>query len=285
MWRLTRGAGTGNVSSVESPPAGRVDARRAERRDERRAAARESLRSAANRPTRRGAVATVAAAALAVTAFISPWAMAAVLIVAVVFFGLGWLRLLGLPSLRGGPAVIIATGVAAVLLAVLAPDPEYAAIVMAGGIIGAFVHQMMRKDGRPRLVEHVSGVVGGCVSVLCGAGWIHAATIHTSAATAAAIAIALAAVVSASRLPGRSVILLGPIAGAVGGLGTGLVADSLGVVTGALIGAGVGLVCASLHVLLSWLPSSGRKRPATAAALLPVLLVGVPLELVSRLLA
>ena len=245
---------------------------------------RAALRAATNRPTRRGAVATVAAAARAGTAHLSPWAMAGVLLVAIAFYGLGWPRLLALPSLRGGPAVIIATGVAAVLVAVLVPHAEYSVMVMAGGIIAAFVHQMMRKDGRPRLVEHVSGVVGGCVAVLCGAGWILAAAVHPYAATAAAVAIALAAAVSASRLPGRTVILLGPPAGAAGGLAVGLLVGGIGPVLAALIGAGAGLVCAVLHVLLSWLPSSGRKRPATAAALLPVLLVGVPLELLTRLI-
>lgn len=229
-------------------------------------------------------MATLAAAALAVTAHVSPWAMAAVLLVAVVFFGLGWPRLLALPSLRGGPAVIIGTGVAAVATAVLAPDPEYTAMVMAAGIVAAFVHQMMRKDGRPRLVEHVSGVVGGCVSVLCGSGWIHAAAGNPAPTTAAAVAIALAAAVSATHLRGRMVIILGPLAGALGGLVVGVLAEPLSPVAALLIGAGAGLVCASLHVLLSWLPSSGRKRPATAAALLPVLLVGVPLELLTRLL-
>lgn len=253
------------------------------------------VRALTTAPIRRGLVATGAAGALAVAALVSPWLVAVVMVALQLWFTAGWMRLLGLPSQSAGGVVIMVSGVIAVGISLGTRDPKHLVLAIAAGLIAAFVVQMLRQDGRPRLVEDLSGIIGGAIAATCGAGWVIAAGHYPLFTFAAAVTISAVAAVAALPFYGRRVILISIPVGAVVSVLAGAVVVSLlmgmGLVEApenpsgaweplmlALLGGGIGLVTTMLHVLLSWLPSSGRRRPAAAAALLPVLLIGVSLE-------
>lgn len=90
--------------------------------------------------------------------------------IAVVFVGIGcvlaygWPRLLNLPSPRGTASVLAATtlALALVMLAGSAGDrTKWAGAVVCLGLIGSFLHQLLRQDGRPRLVMSLAGTALG----------------------------------------------------------------------------------------------------------------------------
>lgn len=241
-------------------------------------------------PLRRGMVAATAALALAAAATLHHVLVAGVVLVVVVLFALGWMRLLGLPSRRRGIPVITAVGVTALVVTTWTVNPDHLVLTTAFAVVAAFLLEMGRGDGRPRLVEDVSGLVAGSVVTVCGAGWVTVAEARPVLATTAALVVALVSLLAALPLPGRRVMVFAPVVGALAALaGHVLAADLLSLsgpdVRGHLValglGAALGLVTGTVQVILSWLPSSGRKRPAAAAALTPVLLMGVPLELVA----
>src|SRR5206468_7574638 len=67
----------------------------------------------------------------------------------------GWARLLDLPSPRGTTTVVILGGaLAAVAVALTTDEPllEWLSPALAAAVIGEFVHQLARWDGRPRMV-------------------------------------------------------------------------------------------------------------------------------------
>lgn len=235
-------------------------------------------------PTRASATAT-GAALVAVAGYASPTALTGVVLVLSVAFASGWPRLIDLPTNRGGSVVIALTAVAA-LLAARAGSVTGLTMVMGLAVVAAFVHQMMRRDGRPRLVESVSGIVTGCVVVLSGAGWAAADYGDVNQALVVTAAATIAAAAACTAVPGP-LRLVGSLATVVsGGVGVliGSLLDPVGPVPGGLVGLAVGVLTAALHVLFGQFPASRRLRPALAAALLTVLAVGVPVYMVGGLL-
>lgn len=233
----------------------------------------------------RAAVTSVGAATVALAGFAADGLLAAVVLGLSLVFAAGWSRLVDLPTHRG--VVVVVAGVSVVALAVaLTSTVAVLGIVMGLAVVAAFVHQMLRRDGRPRLTESVSGVVSGAVVVVSAAGWVAVgasgsppALVVTGAAT-----IAAAAAVTTVPVTARTVVILAPAAGGLAGLLAGVLIDDVGPVPGLLVGLAAGVLTSALHVLFGRFPASRRLRPALAAALLPVLVVGVPVYLVSRLL-
>ncbi|MHB1064955.1 MAG: hypothetical protein ACYC1Z_10810 [Georgenia sp.] len=235
-------------------------------------------------PTR-ASVTALGAALVAVAGYVSPTALTVVVLVLSLTFAAGWPRLVELPTNRGGSVVIALTALAALATARFG-SVTMLATVMGLAVVGAFAHQMLRRDGRPRLVESIAGIVTGGVVVVSAAGWVtgaggpvHQALVVTAAATIAAAA-AGTAIPAPLRLGGT---LATVVAGAVGLL-TGYLLASVGMLPGGLVGLATGVLTAALHVLFGQFPASGRLRPALAAALLVVLVVGVPVYMVGGLL-
>ena len=84
----------------------------------------------------------------------------------------GWAGLLGLPSPRGTTSVLAFGTAAAVLTGALTrTDPflRWMPAALALSMLVAFLHQLLRRDGRPRLVESVVSVVTGLAVVVSGA--------------------------------------------------------------------------------------------------------------------
>lgn len=236
-------------------------------------------------PTLRAVASTVAAGAVALGAVTAPAVMAGALLVAIVIFAVGWPRLVGLPTYRGPAVVVGGTGVAAVVVCVVAP-PHTLGIVMGLAVVAAFFHQMLRRDGRPRLVESISGVVAGETIVVAAAQWI-AVDAHAGYDTIALVgALALAVAVLATALPLSdpvSAVLATALAAGIGLL-LGWQLPLVGIYAGAVVGGGVGIITAALHILFGRFPGAGRRMPALAAAMTPVLVAAVPVYLATGFL-
>lgn len=234
-----------------------------------------------------GALAGVlAGAAVAVSAFLPVWAVAAVVTVLGLLLSWGWPRLTNLPSPRGTFAVLGATTIA-LMITLLASDAgdrsRWAGAVLSVGLIGSFVHQLLRQDGRPRLVMSLAGTALG-LGVL-GAGSYVVTAADDAVAHRLLLAVGLAASLGC---------LVDGVAGATSRrLELGLGQTVLGAVVGALaVLAGAdpvfSIAAGALSGLLSWaclrttvtLATSAHTRAQLAAGCACVLVCGlVPVAL------
>lgn len=233
----------------------------------------------------RAAVTALGAAVVALAGYLSRDLLTALILALCLVFASGWPRLIGLPTTRGAGVVIAVVAVAATAVVRLGSVAGLA-VVVGLAVIGAFVHQMLRRDGRPRLVESVAGVVTGCAVVVSAAGWSAptGGLVLASLTVTGAASIAAAAVCTA--LPVRTELgaALATVVAGVAGLVTGWALAAVGGLSGLLVGLAVGILTAALHVLFGRFPASGRVRPALAAAALPLLVPGMAIYLVAHLL-
>ncbi len=183
-------------------------------------------------------VLSAAAAALVAGAGVlgEPWVTLAALAVAL-GFAVGWPTLLRLPAPQGS-AVVVALGGGGGVLAVSLTrgDPVLRGLpeVVALAVLLAFVNELARSGGRPRLVESVSGGVSGVLLASAAAGWV--AALRTPAGVglvvAGALALFFAAAASAVPFGGWTAAGLTMFAGALGGVGSGVVMAQVGPAAG-----------------------------------------------------
>lgn len=224
----------------------------------------------------------VVALMLAIAAAASPGLLAVGLLACAGVIAWGWAGALALPTPRGTLGVLTLGGLALVL-AVLARDaapwlvwlPAAAALSM----IAALLHQLLRRDGRPRVVESVSAVVLALAIVGTGSLLIPASrtdlgialVVGALAAAAASSVTDLLGTVPAARPWCTPVALL---AGAGAASVTALLLDAP-----VLIWVLVGVVSAALsHAarrVLGVLPTMAHPRPRLVAAIASVLAVGL----------
>lgn len=245
----------------------------------------------------RAVVTAAACALLAGAVVIAPDSIVPALLVgaAIVVFALGWPRLLGVPPQNGASIVIALAGIAGVVAAGAVSRMIFIALVLAGGIIAAFIHQMLRKDGRPRLVESLAASVSGVAVVCAASGWIallgredqpNAGDFPSPLALTllATCTLAAASLVVAS-LPRTLAAWLAIIAPGVLGGALGLAFHTIHPAAGIVLGVALGILVSSLDQLFSRFPASGRVRPALAAALLPLLGAGIVVYTMARVVA
>jgi len=236
------------------------------------------------------AVSTAAAAtALAVTAYLGEGPLIALTVVLVLAFCGGWPSLLDLPARIGASIVIGLGGLGAVLTVARTEGEPFLRdlpIVIALAIVAAFVAEMVRRDGRERLVESVSGVVAGVLVAASAAGWIAAGrtTGGVSLVVTGAVALAFGSAVSALPLAGwaGAFATLGAAAGA--GVGAGLLVPGIDPQAGGLIGLAVGILIATLLELFGGLASLTRPWASAAVVVLPVTVTGILVYVVGRVL-
>ncbi len=207
----------------------------------------------------------------------------ALLVVAV---AAGWPGLVEAPAPRGTGVVVALGGLGGLAVVTLtdgAPFLRELPAVLAVAVLAAFVHELVRRDGRERLVESVAGTVAGVVVAGTAAGWVATGRTDDGAALVlvGAVALAVGSAVSALRLAAWSAPVTIAAATAAGAVTGYLAADPL---PGGLIGLAVGIVVATTHRVLDRLPSLRRRWPALAAAVLPVVATGVLVYVVGRVL-
>ncbi|MFC5381017.1 hypothetical protein [Aquipuribacter nitratireducens] len=215
------------------------------------------------------------------------WApVAFVAVVAAV--GYGWTRLLQVPVGWGVGWIVTGTGAVGALVVSLGGQEALAWVpaTFAVGVVVAFVHQMGRRDGRPRLVESVSASVTGQAVVLLGTGWLvaDAGTGSLAPALVGATGCASAALVMTLPWPRPLTLPLATLAaGLVAGAVGAWVVDGVGVVQALVIGAVAGATTAGLHVLLYRQPTTSHRRAAVSAGAACVMAAGLAVHVGARL--
>lgn len=236
------------------------------------------------------AVATAcAAAAIAGGVFLGEWGLLAVLVALVVAFAAGWAPLLGLPAPGGTFFVVLLPGLgalAAVHVTTTEPWLRYLPLVLAMGLLLSFTNELLRGDGRTRLVESLVGGVSGVVVAVSAAGWIAASKVPDGMALVLVCAVALAAASAVSATPLRGV--LNSVATLVGAVAASVVVAAvlpeLAPLDGVWAGAVAGILVSSLHMLFYRLPALRRRQAALAVIVLPVAMSGVLTYVVGRVL-
>lgn len=233
----------------------------------------------------RAVLTAVATAVLAVAAVSRlPYLIVAVLVVAILLFASGWPRLLELPRLSGPGLVITAAGLASLVIVVWW-DIAGLVVVVGLSVLAAFLAEMLRGDPRPRVVQAVTGSVTGAVIVISATGWVDIGQDEPALAVVliAAGALAVGAACTALPLPGQVVASLATLSGGALGGALGAVFDDVGVLVGILTGLTAGILTSAVHLLFGRFPTSTRRLPALAAAMLPLLLAGTPTYLLGAL--
>ena len=239
--------------------------------------------SAAGRAVLTAAIAVL----LAVGAYLGTVPLLAISVVLVLAFAYGWPTLLGLPWLWGSRVVIALAGIGAVIAGTISDgDVGGLAFIVAIGVILAFVSEMLRRDGRARLVESLCGAVGGVVGVVCVGGWLAAANSVQGTAlvvTAAACLAAAAAVSVAVPLPDVLNAILTTVAAGAAGVGISALLPHIGASQGLWAGLVAGVLVAAFHVLFDRLIDIRRPTVAIAAAVVPVLVGGMLIYIVGTI--
>jgi hypothetical protein len=237
----------------------------------------------------RAVVTAALAAAVAVAGYLGGLPLSIAAGVLALVFALGWPTLAGLPFAPGSAAVVGLGGVGAVAVVHLTttqPYLRYLPVVFAAAILLAFVNELLRRDGRTRLVESVSGTVAGTLIAVASAGWVAIGRIPGGEpiVVVGALALAVGSVVAAVHLAPWVGALVTIAASTAAGVLGGLLLPDISPVAGATLGLAVGILVATLHALFDQLPSLQRRWPSLAAVTLPVTVTGILVYVVGRVL-
>ncbi|MFV0457297.1 MAG: hypothetical protein ACK5MT_00790 [Actinomycetales bacterium] len=210
-------------------------------------------------------------AVLGLTGYLGDVAVLGVLLVFVVGLSSGWPVLLGLPTPRGSTTVLALCGAIAVVVVYGTyggphPPLQWLAPVVACSIVVTFMHQLLRRDMRPRLVESVAGVVTGVVVVESGTAWLPALSLLATSSLIGLISVAVTSLIIVLPVRRPLVAVLAPLASLVCGavvvvLGGGGVGPELAVALAVST-----LLCA-LDGLFRRLPSANSRQAAVAVAI------------------
>ncbi len=143
-----------------------------------------------------GAVLT--AALLALGAHADPMLLGAAVAWAGLVLAWGWPSLLGSPSRVGSSLAIAIAGVGSVVAVWAAKtDPylRYVPVALALALLAMFLHQLVRRDGRPRLTESIAITAAGLSIAAIGACYIALDRLDSGVAI---VTVSLAAVAAGS---------------------------------------------------------------------------------------
>jgi hypothetical protein len=238
-----------------------------------------------------GAIASVALAALIAAAAwtLTPLLLAAAVGVAVVVLAVGWASLLDLPAPRGSAVAVLLIGLGGAVVALQAgamtrPLAPFAAL-LALAVLLAFGHELLRRHGRPHLVESLTGTMAAEAVALLGAGWVLLPGTKLGLTAVAAVAAAVVGVRLAALLPIQDRVAgwVAFVAGAVFGTAGGVLVDPARYLPVALLSLGVSAVAAGLDRLLQRLPTMRGAAATLSASAAPVLAVGTVAYVLDRL--
>jgi hypothetical protein len=237
---------------------------------------------------------TIAVVALAglmtISAFAGPVLVAVSVALAAGVMVWGWPGLLGLPSPRG-TAVVLAFGSVAAIGTALATrvDPYLAWMpaALAGSIIVAFLHQLARRDGRPRLVESVASTITAMAIVVSGASFValprtpHGAWLVALAASAVAVS-ALTDMVGGSQRLRAWLLPLAMLAGGAVAIIVSVTTGAIGWGPAALLGVLAAGISHAIRRALAMLPAISGARSQLVSASASLLTGGVVVYVVGR---
>lgn len=237
----------------------------------------------------RAVVTAVLATVVAVAGYLGTYPLAAACAVLVLLLAVGWPPLADLPFAVGSGVVVALAGLGSIAVVTLAAEQPYLEdlpIVFAGAVILAFLAELVRRDGRVRLVESVSGTVAGALVAVATTGWVAIArgTEGEALVVTGALALAVGSVVVAIALPVWLGVVVTTTSAAAAGAVAGLVLPDLGPLAGGLLGVAVGILVAALHALFDRMDALERPRPALAVVVLPVAVTGLLVYVVGRVL-
>lgn len=230
-------------------------------------------------------VACLIAAALGAVAHTGSTALTVVgLAVPMTMLAIGWVSLLRLPSPRGTTIVQLIAVVVLLVPAMVRPRTtlEWLPAAVAVAMIATFVHQLVRRDARPRLVESVSASAAGVAllsSAVCLVPLVTAdAGRDAVTAVMAATAAATLADIGLGRVP-RGIIavscaLASVLLGAVVAVAVHTMFGSSDLPVVALAGGIAGGASYAIRQIQSVLPSLWGRRAQLASAAGSVLCTG-----------
>jgi hypothetical protein len=232
------------------------------------------------------AVASAAVLALAAYAGSTPLAGAVLLLCALLVWG--WPVLLDLPAPRGTLATLGLGAVfcdVAVLLTTTDPLLDWLALAAAGGVLLAFGHQLVRTDGRPRLVESLSGEVLGLALVVCAAALVALPRTNAGADAVLALSAAAAAAAVVELLPFPERLLTFPsivLSAAAGGVAAGF-ADHTPTDFGVVLGLAFAIATIVLRRMFMARPVLAFPAAALSMAVAPIAACGIVTYVLARL--
>ena len=239
---------------------------------------------------RRRVAATTAllAAVMCLAASVGTWALVAVALLAVAALATGWPALLALPSPRGTTALIALGGTLCVLAVGLTRDEpllSWLAVALAGSVVAEFVHQLARRDGRPRMVESSTGALAGVTILASLSAWVAMPRTEAGAAGVLVTALPAAVALTFAVLPASAVATgaAGVLAAAGAGAALGQ-ATTTPVAASAAAGALAAVVALVTHRLLAVLPAAGWTPGWLALAVAPLASSGMVAYVAVRLL-
>jgi len=170
-------------------------------------------------------------------------------------------------------------------------DPllEWMPAALAGCIIVAFLHQLARRDGRPRLVESIASNITAIAIVVSGASFVVLPRTQQGAWVVAiassAVAMSVVTDLAGSTLRLRAWLLpVGLLAGGVAAIAVGHLSGAVSWGVAALLGVLVAAVSHAVRRVLAMLPAISGARSQLVSASASVLTVGVVVYVVCRLL-
>ena len=235
--------------------------------------------------------ATMAFAALvALTGYASPQFVALAVALAGFVLAWGWPLLLSLPSPRGTTAVlglgtIMMTGTA--LVSQDEPYLRWMPAALAVSVIIGFLHQLMRRDGRPRLTESVAATTSGLAIISAGTALAPIPHVlagdHALAATMAGLGIGVLAdpCVSIPRLR-QWALFISMLLGGGAALVVSAVAGDPMLGPAGLLGLLAAAISHAARRVMAPLPATAMPRAQLAVAAASSLLVGVVAFVVVR---
>lgn len=235
--------------------------------------------------------ATVAFAALvALTGYASPGFVALAVALAGFVLAWGWPVLLSLPSPRGTSGVLaIGTVLMTGTALVTRDDPylEWMPAALAVSVIVAFLHQLMRRDGRPRLTESVAATISGLAIISAGTALAPIphmlAGEHALAATMAGLGVgALADPCISMRRLRRWALFIAMVGGGAAAMVVSALAGAPMAGPAALLGLLAAAISHAARRVLAPLPATAMPRAQLAAAATSSLLIGVVVYVVVR---
>ena len=235
------------------------------------------------------ALASVALAALVgVAGVVNPPLLAAAVGLVVLVVALGAGPLLGLPHPNGSAVLVLLTGWAGVAGTTFLPDSEplgLLAAALAGSVLLAFAHELLRRDGRADLVESVTGTVAAQVCVLLAAGWVllPSTSLGRAAVFVAAVTVGATRLVTAVPLRGHVGAWLPFVAGIAGAAVAAQFTEPVRLLPSLATGVVVSAAAAGLDRLLRGAPGARTALGLLAAAAAPVSAVGTVAYAVGRL--